>query len=208
VLGKYCLSNLKDKDKLIAILIAVFAATLAINDLFGNRYYGEEIYFNNEKINRYAWYQAKGIKESLALSQVELLTVLHNCESLADNHEKFQHSLKYWQEEALKYRKEKMEVLFGSKNVGKENWVQDIDGKLGQVEGALELKERVDKLASAGDCFDLSELILQITLVLGAIAVLLRDDKIKCFYLGIIICLGSSGLYFFISGLLKALAIN
>lgn len=92
-----------------------------------------------------------------------------------------------------RYKKEKNELLMGSAMVGKENWVQDIDGEFGKVVGAKEWENKVETLGRAGDIFDMGVLFLQLSLVIGAISLVLDRPVMKrTFYAGMVL-LGSIG---------------
>ena len=60
-------------ELLTGLLIAVFAAILAIIDLGSGKYAKEQLIANNQKTEAYQWYQSKSIKQTLAESQCELV---------------------------------------------------------------------------------------------------------------------------------------
>lgn len=92
-----------------------------------------------------------------------------------------------------RYKKEKAEILKGSSQVGKDNWVQDVDGKYGEVIGAQEYEKKIEILGSAGDQFDLSNLFFQICLVMGAISLVLTKPKLREVFFYVMISLGLLG---------------
>jgi hypothetical protein len=177
--------------------LAVLAAFLAVNDLGGGKYGGDELQWANEKNGAYNWYQSKGIKETLAEGQRDLLKVLLEggviSESARPSLEKRAQELNA---DANRYGKEKKEILLGSKAVGQENWAQDIDGKLGMVVGANDYENAIETLGHAGDRFDLANLFLQLSLVLGAIGIIMSQASLKKFFFAGMVLLGLMGTVF------------
>lgn len=131
------------------VLIAVFAAVMAVSDMFAGKYGDDEIKFINEKSSAYMWYQAKSIRETVTEGQKNLINTMIEGQLIkADSLEKLsKHSLDL-SVDINRYKKEKKEILVGSSKVGKENWVQDINGELGKVIGALEYQEKIEYLAA------------------------------------------------------------
>jgi hypothetical protein len=203
-------AELEEKQKkkfeiLCGIVIAFFAAVLAVTDLGAGKYGDDEIIAHNEKSNAYIWYQSKGIKQSLAEGQRDLLTSL--VESGAIQKEKAA-GVRVMTEKLGKdierYGKEKKEIHLGSSAVGKRNWVQDVDGKLGGVIGAKQWEQNADVLGKAGDVFDLSTLFLQLCIVLGAIALVLQIDRFKWIFFGAMTVLGCIGMIIAVKAFLTA----
>ena len=176
------------------VVIAIFAALMAITDLFAGKYDADEIIGTNEKSMAYAWYQSKSIKETLVESEISLLIGLKDAQAIqkeainaVDNH------LMNLQKKSLQYKKEKDEILRGSKTVGKENWTQEVDGQYGQVIGADEIEVHLGILSKAGDRFDIALLLYQICLVLGAVSLVLRRLSIQTFFFRSMVFLGLIG---------------
>ena len=95
-----------------------------------------------------------------------------------------------------KYRKEKNEILKGSAKIPQAEWVQEKDGKKGNIIGAEEWTEKADKLGAAGDVFDLSGLFMQICLVLGAVALVMKNGKLRWAFFLMMLILGTVGLIY------------
>jgi len=171
------------------LLLAVFAAFLAIADLGGGKYGGDEMIAVNEKSGAHMWYQSKSIKEALAEGRKELLESMLETGLIAeDKNDAVHEMIKKIDKKIEKYGREKNEILHGSKKVGKANWVQEMDGKMGQVIGAKEWEETAAKLGNAGDYFDYATLFLQLCLVLGAISLISATAKSKInFLIGMIV---------------------
>jgi hypothetical protein len=189
------------------LALSIFAAILAINELGGGKFGDDEIQLGNEKSKAYAWYQSKSIKESLVKGQADLVDVLIQGGAIAPD--KTQSMLTLQQNlkaEVHRYKKEKDEILRGSKAVGEANWAQDIDGKMGVVVGAQEIETQQNKLSEAGDHFDFGTLFLQISLVLGAIGLIVKRDALRLYFLAGLVGLGSVGAVYCYLGYRSALA--
>ena len=162
-------------DMKCGIMLAIFASVLAIMDL-GGAYseYGMNI-AQLEKTNSYAWYNAKAIRRTLAESQSDLLSSLVGAGVITEQHSDATHEvIDRLDLEGARYRAEMREILQGSAVVGKENWAQDINGEFGVVVGALEWEKEFDEYARVTAYFDLSNMILQICLVVGAISLVVQ----------------------------------
>lgn len=176
------------------IVIAIFAAVMALSDMFAGKYGEDEIKFINEKSSAFMWYQAKSIRETVIEGQRDLINTLIEGKSISDNSAlKLRSHTDKLSKKIEKYGKEKNEILRGSSQVGEANWVQDVGGKLGQVVGALEYQKKIEILGSAGDLFDLSNLFFQVCLVMGAISLVLTREKLREVFFYIMISLGLLG---------------
>jgi hypothetical protein len=176
------------------VVIAVFAAVLAIADLGAGKYGDDELIAHNEKGSAYLWYQSKGIKETLVEGQRDTLKALVDAGSIKPEQiPAIQTMIQSLDGDATRYGKEKKEILLGSKTVGQENWVQDVGGEMGKVTGAQEWQAKADVLNDVGDVFDYSTLFLQLCLVLGAMSLILQDAKLgRAFFIAMIV-LGAIG---------------
>ncbi len=176
------------------VVIAIFAALMAMNDLVAGKYGDDEIIGANEKAAAYLWYQAKSIKETLVEGEKSLLMSLKEAgviQAVAvkgiDSH------LVDLQKKTIRYKREKDEILKGSKTVGSANWAQEVNGEFGKVIGATEIEARMEVLSKAGDRFDIASLFFQICLVLGAMSLMLKKLSLRnAFFMGMSL-LGSLG---------------
>lgn len=200
--------ELKDSwEVYFGLALSIFAAILAINELGGSKFGDDEIQLGNEKTKAYMWYQSKSIKESLTKGQADLLNVLLQGGAIAPDKAPAMKELSATlTSEVQRYKKEKDEILRGSNAVGKENWIQDVDGKLGQVIGARDLETKQSLLSEAGDRFDLGTLFLQISLVLGAIGLIVKRQNIRLYFFLGLVGLGSLGSFFCYLGYRAAFA--
>jgi hypothetical protein len=176
------------------LLLGVFAAILAIANLGGGKYGGDEMKAVNEKNSTFSWYQAKGIKQNLAENERDLLKSLiasgiiapekkQNIDEIIDDRDK----------KIKQYGKEKKEIMQGSKRIGKENWAQDMNGEMGKVIGVKDWEDDIEKLSNACDYFDMANLFLQISLVMGAICLISPSETGKKAFFYIMIGLGIVG---------------
>ena len=193
-------------ENFFALTMLLLAACLAINDLVAGRYGDDEIMMTNDKSNQFQWYQSKSIKEYIVKGQADLLDTLikaqvvkgENLKAFEEQHQKLSDNVK-------RYQKEKQEILLGSATVGKENWVQDMDGKMGAVTGVKEYEKELLKLSKAGDRFDLGSLFFQISLMFGALGIMIKKENIKKFAFVGCLLLGGWGVTYFIKALMVVL---
>lgn len=178
-----------------ALTIALFAAFMAVSDLFAGKYGDDEIMLTNEKASAYQWYQSKSIKQSLTEGESALLKSLLKYEAIkVGSKEGLENHIKKLDSKVEKYDREKKEILLGSAAVGKENWVQDVDGEMGKVIGAKDIEKTLATYGKAGDKFDLASLFYQICLVMGAIAIVIQREKLQEIFYFIMLGLGLGGL--------------
>ncbi|KYG63032.1 hypothetical protein AZI87_15935 [Bdellovibrio bacteriovorus] len=165
------------------VVIAVFAAVMAVSDLIAGKYGDDEIIGTNEKAAAYMWYQSKSIKETLVEGEKSLLMSLKEAGAIqARASEGIDNHIANLNKKILRYKKEKNEILKGSESVGKENWVQDVNGELGKIIGAQEMEVHLAALGKAGDRFDMASLFFQICLVLGALSLVLKKEKLQMLF--------------------------
>lgn len=190
---------------LCGMTLAVLAAVLAITDLGAGKYGDDELIAHNEKNGAYLWYQSKGIKESLVEGQRDTLKALVEAGSIQPSQlAAVQAQIASLDKDVERYGKEKKEILLGSQTVGRESWVQDVDGKMGQVVGAKEWEAKGDALGTVGDTFDLSTFFLQLSLVLGAISLILQQDRMRATFFLIMLILGIAGAVYSVLAFLQA----
>ncbi len=173
------------------VLIALFAALLAIADLVNNNLEEEMMIAHNKQNSYFSWYQSKSIKQSLKESELATLEAL----SLQGNAAAFEQKIVEIKEEIGKYKKEKNEILVGSANIPKEDWVQDLDGEMGKIIGVNEWELSADKLDKATQKFDMAMLFFQLSLVMGAVCVIIYDNpKLQRNFIRIMIVCGILGI--------------
>lgn len=162
------------------VVIAVFAAIMSMSDLIAGKYGDDEIIGTNEKAAAYMWYQSKSIKETLVEGEKSLLESLKEAGAIQPKaSEGVDTHIANLNRKILRYKKEKNEILKGSQTVGKDNWVQDLNGELGKIIGAQEMEVHLASLGQAGDRFDMANLFFQVCLVLGALSLVLKKQKLQ-----------------------------
>ncbi|HKH49654.1 MAG TPA: DUF4337 family protein [Thermoanaerobaculia bacterium] len=191
------------------LVLALFAAALAVTDLGAGKYGDDELIAHNEKNGAYLWYQSKGIKETLVEGQRDTLQALILAGSIRpDQVPAIEKVIASMDADATRYGKEKKEILLGSKTVGQESWAQDVDGEMGKVIGANEWEAQALGLGKAGDIFDYSTFFLQLCLVAGAISLILQIDRMRWTFFFSMVLLGLVGTGFSVVAFLTAGAVG
>jgi hypothetical protein len=182
-------------EMICGLILSVFASLLALIQVADDNFGNEELKAVNEKSQAYQWHQAKGIKQNLVEGQIGLMETLLSSKSIASkdtlvllkNVEKLTKKVE-------RYEKEKKEILLGSLAVGEENWVQDIDGKMGKVIGAKEWEQKIEYYGDLGDKLAIASLLLQISIVMGGMALVLQEAIQKKRFFWTMVLLGSIGI--------------
>ncbi|RAJ07407.1 DUF4337 domain-containing protein [Arenibacter echinorum] len=160
------------------ILIAVFAALLAIAELVNNNLEEEMMIAHSQFVNYSNWYQSKSIKQSLKESELDYLNALTETGIIPEDKTKnIKTKIAQTKSMVLKYEAEKTEILVGSSNVPREHWAQDLDGEMGKIIGINEWEKLTQDYETATKKFDLGKLLFQICIVLGAVCIIIRDNK-------------------------------
>lgn len=176
------------------LALAVLAAVLAVTDLGAGKFGDDELIAVNEKSSAYQWYASKSIKQTIIEGQASSLHALLEAGAVSDEAlSGVEAQIEALSAEAERYGLEKKEILLGSAGVGPEGWVQDVDGELGKVTGALEWGALADKLNDAGDRFDVAILFLQLCLVQGAISIVMDGEQTKRMFFWLMLGLGALG---------------
>ncbi len=196
-------------ELIIGLLLSVFAAVLAINELGAGRYGDDEKIAHNKHTEMYNWYQSKSVKQALFKGQVDLLNDLRQSEAIQPQAQgAIDANINMLNAKIEKYEKELKEIQLGSSVVGKENWAQEQEGQLGQIIGAQQWKDVYEKLGVVGDSYDLGTLFLQLCLVLGAISLIVQADGVRKGFVVMMITFGIVGSYHCAQAYLAAFAIG
>ncbi|MCM4153301.1 DUF4337 domain-containing protein [Arenibacter sp. N53] len=184
------------------ILIAVFAAFMAIAELVNNNLEEEMMISHNKLVNYSNWYQSKSIKQSLKESELDYLNVLMETGIIPDDRIKnVQAKIVQTKSLVLKYEAEKTEILVGSSNVPREHWSQDLDGEMGKIIGINEWEKLTQDYDSATQKFDLGKLFFQICIVLGAVCIIIHDNKkLQKNFIALMLVFGAIGIVISIYG--------
>jgi len=183
-------------EVICGLVLSIFASVLAVVQIGGEQYGSDEIMAINEKAAAYQWYQSKGIKQSLVEGQISLLeTLLQSHAIQAQDTAALNASLRKMKQKVARYEKEKDEIMRGSAAVGKDNWVQDKEGKMGKITGAQEWEKVAMTYAHIGDSFDSASLFLQLCIVMGGVALVIQRPRTKWVFFSIMVLLGLLGTF-------------
>ena len=189
------------------LIIAILAAALAVTDIGAGRYGDDEMIAHSQRASAFQWYQSKGVKENLAESERDLLQALLDAGAIAEGSRAgMEARLTRLDDDIARYGREKKEILRGSKAVGPDGWAQEQDGELGKIVGALEWESIADALEGVGDRFDVATFFLQISLVMGAVALLVDAESQKRLFRAVMVGLGLIGSVFSLLAYLGAWA--
>lgn len=170
------------------VLIAFFAAMMSIAALINGNYEEEMMIAHNKYTTYSSWYQSKSIKQSLRENEIITLRAIQD--SSSDRIVDLDDKILTLQNDILRYKKEKNEILLGSAHVPTEDWTQDIDGEMGRIVGVKEWELIAEKYDAATKKFDLAMLLFQISLVLGAVCIIIYDNPPlqRSFIFGMCLC--------------------
>ena len=192
-------------EMICGLTLAVLAAVLAVTDLGAGKYGDDEIIAHNQKANAFQWYQAKGIKQSLIEGQRDMIRIMLDAGVVAaENRDKMGSMVAGLDAEIGRYKKERKEIMLGSRGVGQENWVLDEGGELGQVKGAREWEAETVTLGAVGDTFDTATFFLQICLVMGAISLIIKGRRRRNSFYGLMVLLGGVGSVYSVMAFMQA----
>ena len=106
-----------------------------------------------------------------------------------------------------RYKNEKKEILLGSDTVGKRNWTYLIEGQRGGIIGAKTWEKQAAKFGQVSEVFDMATLILQVSLVIGAISLIIQSSSQKMAFFISAIAIGLIGSGIGIQGIFQYLAL-
>jgi len=138
-------------EKRAAVTIAILAVALAVVGNKGDNAKTDAIINTNEAANQWAYYQAKGIKGSIASAEQDLLTVLAPSQTAAADVAKITERLK---SDAERYKTEQVKIKKDAEDAQK-------DAKLGS-----KINDRCDQ----------GSLALQIAIVIASVSILARSQ--------------------------------
>ncbi|RRQ48241.1 DUF4337 domain-containing protein [Maribacter algicola] len=161
------------------VLIAFFAALMAISQMINGELEEEMMIAHNKVVNYSSWYQSKSIKESLKESELDYLQALKETGIVQqENMGNILAKITNVQNQIKKYESEKTEILLGSSNIPKDAWAQDMDGEMGKIVGINEWEALAEEYDFATKKFDLGMLFFQISIVLGAVCIIIYDNPL------------------------------
>ncbi len=188
------------------VLIAFFAALMAIADLVNSELEEEMMIAHNKQVSYSSWYQSKSVKQSLKESELDYLEALLNSGVVAqENATAIEKKIQSTEESINKYNSEKREILIGSSQLSKEEWVQDLDGEMGKITGVKEWEQLADVYDVATKKFDIGMLFFQIAIVLGAVCIIIYDNpRLQKTFILLMLAFGVIGIGFSIYGYILA----
>ena len=151
-------------EKRAAVTIAIIAVVLAVVGNKGDNAKTDAIIKTNEAANQYSYYQAKGIKGSIASAEHELLTLLAPVQTAGADLAKVSERLKADEE---RYKSEQVKIKADAEEAKK-------DAEIGS-----KINDRCDQ----------SSLALQIAVVIASVSILARS---RAFWIASIV-LGVAG---------------
>lgn len=184
------------------VLIALFAALMAISQMVNGELEEEMMIAHNNVVSYSSWYQSKSIKESLKESELDYLsTLIESGIVKEENRPVIEQRIAIVKDKIVKYELEKTEILLGSEHVGKENWVQDIEGEMGIITGVKQWEKLTRTYDYATKKFDYALLFFQICIVLGAVCIIIYDSPmLQKGLIVLMIIFGISGTFLSIYG--------
>jgi hypothetical protein len=194
-------------EALGGVLIAFFAAMMAISDLVNSNIEEQMNLAINKNSSYFSWYQSKSVKQSLQESHLATLESFIKAGMVKPEKEVLiKEDIDKTKGDIKRYKMEKKEIMEGSAHIPQAEWVQDIDGKLGVITGVKEWEKMAAKLDEATNKFDISMLFFQISLVLGAVCIIIYDNpKLQKMFIYSMIVSGMAGIVFAIYGYMLSL---
>ncbi len=184
----------KNTEIIIGLLVAFFGAVLAVAGIGSGKYGGDQNMAAAEATKAYAWYQSKSIKNTSLEAQKDLLIALTKSGAIQKDYSTIIDSfITKLEKKSERYKKEMREILEGSDKVGKENWIQDKNGEMGVIIGAQEWEEKTAYLEMVGNWFNYANLFLNLCLVLGAICLVINENKTQKLFLTGMLIMGTIG---------------
>lgn len=193
----------------LAYLIALFAATLSVIDIGAGKYRDREILSVNKKMTAYGLYQTTVLKETLVQGERDLLEDLVNAGAIIPKDTMvIHHRLKKFDSQLSIIQDQKQEIFLGSASLDSTKWsMSDLQGKRGLIKGIQQWEQEVTTLDLAGDQFDLACLLLELSLVLGAIGFLTKSAHSRNLFLWLMIIFGAIGSGFGLMGYFQTLSL-
>lgn len=196
----------KKTEAIGGVLIAFFAALMAISQMVNGEFEEEMMIAHNRVVNYSSWYQSKSIKESLKEGELDYLQTLLDTGIIPENKQPIVLSkIEGTKKKIQKYSSEKIEILIGSENIPKEEWAQDLDGEMGVIIGVKQWEQIAEEYDKATKKFDLGLLFFQICIVLGAVCIIIYDSpKLQRTFILLMIIFGAIGVLLSCYGYLLA----
>ncbi|PCE62422.1 DUF4337 family protein [Sediminicola luteus] len=165
--------NVKKTEVVVGLFIILYAFLMSAMEITSSNLNDKMMIAYNKMISYTGWYQSKSIKQTLKESEVDYLEALMKTsdvseEGLGDIKSKISQA----KSKMLKYEAEKTEILVGSSKVPRQYWAQDLNGEMGKIIGINEWEESTRKYDQAINKIDVSILLFQIGIILGAVCII------------------------------------
>ncbi|RUR13006.1 DUF4337 family protein [Legionella sp. km772] len=182
-------------ELICAAVMAIFASVGVLSSTYSGITGAGWLNGSQVASQAYFWYQAKSIKETIIAGQRDFLLSLKDTFTTKKQNASIDSYVKKINKDINRLTQEKYEILMGSKNIDKSKWVQDIDGKYGQVIGAKEWDEVAAQYGTSSDSFTYATVYLQLALVIGALTIMITYLIPRYFFFAIMIGFGCYGTY-------------
>lgn len=202
-------SSARNREMRIAYFIAFFAATLSFIDIGANNFRDREIVGVNKKMTEYSLYHSKILKETLIQAERDLLFDLMRAGAVVAHDTLIVHErLRKFDQDLAVIRSQQTELMNGSLPDAPAQWTMpSINGELGKIRGLKNWEHEVEILDLAGDKFDLASLLLELSLVMGAMGFIVSLPKAKNLFRWLMIAFGFGGIFFGLIGYYHALSL-
>lgn len=182
----------------IAYMIAFFAAALSIIEIGANNYRDREIVSVNKKMTEYSLYHSKILNETLMRGERDLLQDLVRAGAIVPKDTLIIHErLGKFDMELDLIRRQQSELMNGSASIETARWAMpDINNQLGKIKGLRQWEYEVAALDVAGDKFDLACLLLELSLVMGAMGFIVRLQQGRNLFRWLMAIFGALGIAF------------
>ncbi|MCE2956575.1 MAG: DUF4337 family protein [Bacteroidota bacterium] len=182
----------------IAYMIAFFAAALSIIEIGANNYRDREIVSVNKKMTEYSLYHSKILNETLMRGERDLLDDLVRAGAIIPKDTLIIHErLGKFDMELDLIRRQQSELMNGSASIETARWAMpDINNQLGKIKGLRQWEYEVAALDVAGDKFDLACLLLELSLVMGAMGFIVRLQQGRNLFRWLMAIFGALGIGF------------
>ncbi|MFM8911297.1 MAG: DUF4337 family protein [Flammeovirgaceae bacterium] len=188
----------QNSEMRIAYLIAFFAAALSIIEIGANNFRDREIVSVNKKMTEYSLYHNKVLNETLVRGERDLLEDLVRAGAIVPKDTLIIHErLGKFDMELDLIRRQQSELMNGSATMEAARWAMpDINNQLGKIKGLRHWEYEVAGLDMAGDKFDLACLLLELSLVMGAMGFVVRIQQARNLFRWLMAAFGTLGIGF------------
>lgn len=188
----------RPRELRLAYLIAFFAAVLSIVEIGGGKFRDREIVGVNQKMTAYSLYYNKLLKETLLQGESDLLQDLLRAGAIVPKDSTVINGrIKKFNEELVIIQQQLKEIVQGTDTTSAAlAGTLGVSTQPGRLKGILQLEREVMQLNLAGDNFHLASLLLELSLVLGAIGFLAQSRHGRNLFKVIMVFFGLLGIVF------------